>query len=290
MKRALAFALALASCAESKNPTPPMVQKTPGSFATPAPPAVFVRPLDFAAYGDCRSDQTIHGRICRSILAGRPKFVLVSGDLVDWADSAEDWEEFRATTKELRSKVAYYPAAGNHDVSDRRPFEKEFGLDRTYYDKRIGDVHVFFLDSNWYFREPEQLAWLEEKAGASDARHKFAVFHHPPFSIDTFGEFETRPIRERVHPILARLKFCAAFCGHNHHFYTTRRDGVRYVITAGGGAVLYPLDPEKAEPGDLFRKFHHFVGCRFGEKKISAHVFDPDGAEVPELGFTLCEH
>jgi 3',5'-cyclic AMP phosphodiesterase CpdA len=216
--------------------------------------------------------------------------VVVSGDLVDWADSDRDWADFRESTRELRAKTAYLPAPGNHDVSDHRRFEKEFGLEKSYYEKRIGDVHLFLLDSNGYFREPEPLAWLEEKAAASDARHKIAVFHHPPFSIDTWGDFETRAIRERLHPVLVRLKFCAAFCGHNHHFYTTRRDGVRYVITAGGGAPLYPIDPERAQEGDLFRKFHHFVGARIRDKRIEARVFDPDGRDVPELAFTVCEH
>lgn len=279
MTMRIAASLVLLLCAACpKPPTPP----------SPAPPPR--EPLDFAAYGDCRSDHAVHRRICASLAGMNPKFVAVSGDLVDFGESKRDWETFREITRDLRAKAEYLPAPGNHDTSEERAFEKEFGLKHSWYDRKIGDVHLFLLDSNMYFAEAEQLRWLEERAGASDAKHKLAVFHHPPFTIDTWGDSEERPVRERLHPILRRLNFCAAFCGHHHVFYTTKRDGVRYVITAGGGAPLYDLDPAKAQPGDLFRRFHHFTGYRFRGNGISGHVFDPDGREVPELAFPLCEH
>ncbi len=287
--RSLALLLfAAAGCAKQAEPPPPPKPLPLPAEAlpkTPPPP-----PFDFVAYGDCRSDHDVHGRICASILRSRPKFVMVSGDLVDFGESAEDWKTFRAVTKELRSRTEYWPAPGNHDVSFDRAFEKEFGLEKPYYDRRSGDIHVFLLDSNAYFAEAEQLRWLEEKAAASDARHKFAVFHHPPFSIDSFGDYEKKPVRERLHPILVKHKFCAAFAGHHHAFYATLRDGVRHVVTAGGGAPLYQIDPSQAIPGDVYRSFHHYVGCRVLEKKITAQVYDPNGVESPELAFTLCEH
>src|SRR5205814_6746822 len=148
---------------------------------------------------------------------------------------------------------------------------------------------LFVLDSTTYFGDDEQLRWLEEKASKSDARHKLATFHHPPFSLESF-EYEKKPVRERLHPILVKHKFCAAFCGHHHAFYATVRDGVRYVVTAGGGAMLYSLDETMAQKGDVYRRFHHYIGCTIQEKGIAARVFDPDGVEAPDLAFTLCEH
>jgi hypothetical protein len=305
--RALGFLvlLSLASCAEKKDPVPPpegapeprllspSVADIPREPA-PAPRRYEPRPdlpaIDFGLYGDCRSGHDVHRAICASLVAMKPKFVAISGDLVDWGDDEDDWVVFREITKDLRSKTEYLPAPGNHDVSFAKKFEKEFGLERSYYDRRLGDFHLFLLDSNDNFTDAPQLEWLEKTARASDAKHKFAVFHHSAFAIEPYGEFLTRMVRDRIHKRLVELKFCAAFCGHHHHFYTTRRDGLRYVVTAGAGAILYPLDPEKAMPGDLFRKLHHFVGCNVTEKGISARVFEPDGREVPELAFPLCEH
>ncbi len=274
----LFWVVVLAAC--SRPPAPPALQAA-------APPVVA---LDFAAYGDCRSGHATHRRICASLLRSGAKAVVVSGDLVDWGDDEDDWKIFREITGELRAKASYLAAPGNHDISRNRAFEREMGVERTWYDKKVGDVHYFLLDSNEYFADAEQLAWLEKTAAASTSRHKIAAFHHPPFSLDSFGEFEEKPVRERLHPLLVKLKFCAAFGGHHHSFYTTYRDGLRYVVTAGGGAHLYRQTESRAVPGDRFRSFHHYVGCTITPTGISARVFDPDGLEAPDLAFRLCEH
>lgn len=249
-----------------------------------------VSPLDFAAYGDCRHNKKTHTEICASIAAAGPRFVLATGDMVDHGDAPELWAGWRDTTRDLRSKSKYYCAAGNHDLGEGSLFLQEMGLDRLYYDQREGDFHVFILDSNDRFADPRQLEWLERTASASDAKHKFAVFHHPPFMIDRKRGEEAKPIREAIHPLLVKLRFCAAFCGHQHAFYTTKRDGVRYVVTAGGGAPLWDLEPSLGLPSDQWRKFYHFVGFRFATPRITGHVFGSDGVEAEDLAFTLCEH
>jgi hypothetical protein len=251
------------------------------------PPPV---PIDFAAYGDCRHRRAIHQEVCRSIAAATPKYVIVTGDLVDYADRPEQWAEWKADTEPLRAHVKYISAAGNHDLGEGNLYQKTLGLERLYFDQREGDVHVFVLDSNDTFADPRQLEWLEKTASASTARHKFAAFHHPPFMISPQRGAEAEPVRAKIHALLVKLKFCAAFCGHQHGFYTTLRDGVRYVVTAGGGAPLWDLDKSLGLPGDLTRKFFHFVGFKFGDKKIQGFVFEKDGAEDPGLRFTLCEH
>lgn len=245
--------------------------------------------LEFAAYGDCRTRTEIHRRLCREMVASGAKFTLVTGDLVETPENPKAWDEFREITRELRSKP-YDCAIGDHDGGTGELFLKELGQSRTYYDRKEGDVHIFVLDSRGKFAEREQLEWLEKTAGASTAKHKFAVFHHPPFMIDRDRGKEADVIRPNIHPLLVKLKFCAAFCGHQHAFYTTRRDGVRYVVTAGGGAHLWKIDPSLGQAGDLSRKFYHFVGFKISGPKIEGHVYDEDGVEDESLAFPLCEH
>ncbi|HZE95536.1 MAG TPA: metallophosphoesterase [Planctomycetota bacterium] len=245
--------------------------------------------LDFASYGDCRHQTDIHRKIAGSIVASGSRFTLVTGDLVDLAEDPSAWETFHDITKVLR-KNPYDCAPGDHDTGAKGYFEKELGLQRLYWDRRDGEYHIFVLDSGGRFSEPDQLAWLEKTAGTSTAKHKFAVFHHPPFGIQASRAAATEELRPRIHPLLVKLNFCAAFCGHQHSFYTTLRDRVRYVVTAGGGASLYNIDPSLGQAGDLSRKFYHFVGCTVSGSKILAHVYDPDGIEDESLAFTLCEH
>jgi len=245
--------------------------------------------LDFAAYGDCRHNSDVHRRIAGSIAASGAKFTLVSGDLVETPEDPAAWSEFRDIARELRKKP-YDCAVGDHDPGEKLYFKKELGLDRFYYDRRDGDFHIFVLDSCGGFKDQEQLDWLEKTAAASTAKHKIAVFHHPPYLIKASRVAAAEELRPRIHPLLVRLKFCAAICGHQHAFYTTLRDGLRYVVTAGGGAPLYNLDTSLAQPGDLSRKFHHFVGFKIAGRRIEGHVYDPDGIEDDSLAFILCEH
>ncbi|HLY74036.1 MAG TPA: metallophosphoesterase [Planctomycetota bacterium] len=247
------------------------------------------RNLDFAAYGDSRHEVEIHRRIAQSIARSGARYVLVTGDLVDSPDEPAAWGEFREITKDLRQRP-YYCAPGDHDLGAQKLFEKELGLDRLYFDKLEGDCHIFVLSSEGSFSEADQLDWLEKTASRSTARHRIAVFHHPPFGIHGRRTSQVEEIRPKIHPLLVKLKFCAAICGHQHSFYTTLRDGVRYVITAGGGASLYNLDPSLGQEGDQYRKFHHFVGFMFAGSGINARVYDPDGIEDESLAFKVCEH
>jgi hypothetical protein len=246
--------------------------------------------FDFVAYGDGRHKESVHRKVVSSIVQTKPKFVLATGDLVDQGNKTELWATFRDIVKDLRSQAPFLSAAGDHDLGGEKLFEKEMGVDRLYYDRRFGDVHVFILYSGHLFSDREQVEWIEKTASASDAPHKIAVFHHPPFMIDRDRGHEAEPLRAGIHGVLVKLRFCAAFCGHQHAFYTTRRDGVRYVVTAGGGAPLWKIDPSLGQKGDLSRSFHHFVGLTIAPGGISARVFSADGREAPDLAFPLCEH
>ena len=268
MRRLAALAvLALAGCSEKKH----------------------AAGLDFAAYGDCRHDSTVHRKIADRIAASGARFTLVTGDLVETPEDPAAWKEFHEIVQELRKKP-YDCAVGDHDPGEKLYFKKELGLDRFYYDRRDGDFHVFVLDSCGKFNDKDQLDWLEKTAAASTAKHKIAVFHHPPFAIKTSRVAEAEELRPKIHPLLVKLKFCGAICGHVHAFYTTLRDGVRYVVTAGGGAPLYSIDASLGQAGDLSRKFHHFVGFKIVGNRIEGHVYDPDGDEDESLAFPFCEH
>jgi len=211
--------------------------------------------IDFAAYGDARHEPPVHRRIVNAIAGSGAKFVLVTGDLVDYAEDEAEWLEVRDILKDLRSRAKYYCAVGDHDPGEKKYFEREMGEPRMSYDVREGDYHLFILDSRAKFTDGPQLEWLKKTAGASTAKHKFAVFHHPPFMIYEKRMQEADVIRPNIHPLLVELKFCAAFCGHQHAFYSTKRDGLRYVVTAGGGAPLRNIDVAHGLPGALAREF-----------------------------------
>ncbi len=250
--------------------------------------------FDFAAYGDCRKLHDVHKRVVTAMAMTKPKYVLVTGDLIGGGENDATWEMWREITKDLRASAGYHAVKGDHDdARGKGLFEKEFGLERAYYDREFeGGVHVFFLDSTRP-GDAEQRTWLEERAGASKARHKIAVMHHTAYSVfaNPDNNAESARVQEFIHPTFVKLKFCAVFCGHQHAFYTTLRDGVRYVVTAGGGAHRQKLNESLCQKGDLVRNyFYHFVGCTLRDGGIDARVVDKDGTVVPEFDFPVCRH
>jgi len=262
----------------------------PGRSVAPSPErdAAIAVPFRFVAYGDSIGNPDTHARLCEWIAKSGARFVVSTGDLFSGREG--DLEAFREATFGVRQRMAYYPVPGNHDVADGEAFREEFGCDQGPWERVLGGVHFYFLDSNSAFSDPGQLAWLKERASASTSVHNIAVFHHPPFSVKGDREAAADVIEQRIHPLLVQLKFCAAICGHDHHFYTTVRDGVRYVVTGGGGAHLYDVHPERMQQGDLAMKFHHYVLCRVAQQAITAQVVDEDGRESTELRFVMCKH
>lgn len=254
----------------------------------PAPPRPPLRtPFTFALYGDAREGHDVHRSIIAGILASDAKFVVQTGDLAYLIDDDAELDAWRAVSRELRRRMPYYPAKGNHDVGVKGRFEREFGLDSPWYDRVEGPIHFFFLDSNRI--DEAQTAWLRRAAGASTAPHRIAVMHHPGFTLIPWRDLEAAATRARFHDLLRELGFLAVFCGHDHQFYTTVRDGLRYVVSGGGGAPLYEQDPTRAGAGDRFRVFHHYVLVFVEETRMTARVFGADGVEDPSLTVTVWE-
>lgn len=256
-----------------------------GCGPKPLPPS-----LDLAVYGDCRQYARIHRRIVNGIAARGPKVVVVAGDLVDRPGEQAEWDEFHEITKPARDRAPLLCCIGNHDVHPSQPFLREMKLPKFWYDRKIGDFHLFVLDSMSCFQDKEQVDWFRATAEASTAKHRIAVFHHPPFILDPKRSSETPKILELMHPLLARMKFCGALCGHQHAFYYTRRDGIPYVVTGGGGSALSTLDRSRMVAGDLARPVFHYVGLTVNGNRIDGRVHEPDGAEVRDLAFPFCSH
>src|SRR5260370_19293443 len=82
----------------------------------------------------------------------RPKFVVVTGDLINQPGNALQAAEYHRVAARLDPAIKLYHAAGNHDVrNDPTPaslawYRERFGPD--YYTIRLIDFAAFVLDSS----------------------------------------------------------------------------------------------------------------------------------------------
>jgi acid phosphatase type 7 len=210
-------------------------------------------PVRFGVYGDMRGGHRVHAQIVEALHDEAPDFVIVTGDLVVRGTDEGGWQKFFEVTGKLMAHVPYFPAAGNHDVGrageEERRMNEIFGIAEVperpefghWYSFDVAGVHVAMLDSNTYDQEA-QLAWLDADLAAArkaGARALFAATHDGPYSRGNHGG---NPLaRERYAPLLARHGVLLLFAGHDHIYQRGEVDGLRYIVTGGGGAPLYPI-------------------------------------------------
>ncbi|MBK7534510.1 MAG: metallophosphoesterase family protein [Myxococcales bacterium] len=259
-----------------------------GEFAT-APEVGARVPFAFMVLGDSRSNAEAHRRVIERVSQEVPDFILGTGDMVDDGARQDQWQTFFDVERELLVDNVYFPSVGNHDRQGRGRSADTYrsyfsvpdngGDSERYYSFDYANARVLVLDSNSHsFSLTGQTAWIDRELAAArqDARvrHIFVVMHHPPYSISLHGG--QRDLRERWTPLFERYGVAAVFSGHDHNYQRAERNGVRYFVTGGAGAPLYPRSPrasavDKAAVAHFERAYHYLrVAVNGGVINISA--------------------
>jgi 3',5'-cyclic AMP phosphodiesterase CpdA len=243
----------------------------------------------FIAYGDTRSHPDDHRKVITRIVALHPEFVLQTGDLVANGRSRAQWDEFDAIVKPLKTAhIAYYPARGNHDMGpyyvDRvtQPFDS--GNKYYYAFTRHGNRFIILDNFEDFDTDSAQYRWLETelKKARKSAVNTFVAFHEAPFSVGPHGP--SPAVVQFLHPLFVKYRPRVVFCGHDHLYYRTVRDGVTYIVTGGGGAELYaPTNRDLAIPGDVFERVHHVVLCEVNGAQVTMTAITSDGKVIDKL-------
>ena len=144
---------------------------------------------------------------------------------------------------------------GNHDVRvDGGRYEfGPLGMPGRYYQRRVGDVSLFLLDSNNL--GPAQLRWLDGALRRTDAVWKVVAFHHPPFSCG--GYLGEKRVRRLLVPLFERHDVDLVLSGHDHNYERFAptdpkgspdpTKGLRQWVVGTGGASIRPF--RVAAPG-----------------------------------------
>lgn len=270
-----------------------------GEFATaPAESA----PFSFIVFGDSRSDASSHRRVVERVRREVPDFILGTGDIVNEGASDYDWQQFFDLEREILSENVLYPSLGNHDRQGRGRtadnYRKYFSLPENspdperYYAFTYGNSRFLILDSNAYsFALTDQTAWIEAQLQAArlDPRivHIFVSMHHPPFSVSLHGG--QSELREAWTPLYERYQVAAVFSGHDHVYSRAQRNGVRYFVSGGGGAPLYPRRV-RAKPIDLeatqyFERTNHYLRIHVIGDHIEATAVRADGTLIESVSW-----
>jgi len=181
----------------------------------------------------------------------------------------KEWDAHDEAVEKLTMPVHMVP--GNHDIwnatSVRIWNDRRYGP--FYYSWEHKGCHFVVLNTEdgppfrndlppkkWRPRiSDEQLEWLKhDLAKASSARRIFVFMHRPLWAYDNNNPInDPEDWNERVHPVLALYGVDTLFSGHWHEYCLhPKKDGVRYIITGGGGCNLN-------KPYEHLGGFHHFL-------------------------------
>jgi 3',5'-cyclic AMP phosphodiesterase CpdA len=249
--------------------------------------------LDFVVYGDTRDGDDQATDVVRAIAVAHPDLLLHTGDFAPHGSDLEGWRRFFSAEASILRDIPLYPVLGNHEiyrdpgaVQWRRFFvPPDGGRERFYYTFRLGPAAFIVLDGN--HPVPAQTAWLADQLAAARrdrVPHVFVVEHQPPLST---GDHCGSAVEQAEWMALFeehRDRVRAVFAGHDHAYERMERRGVRYFVSGGGGAPLYP-EHEGCAPFDhasrrTYRALHHIVKVHVDGNNVDVAAVQLDGTPI----------
>ena len=235
-------------------------------------------------YGDSRTGHSRHRWVIEGIASLAPEAVFHTGDLVGNGSDPDHWLIFNTIASQLPSATAFYPALGNHEKGSKLYFNNfELpGNERWYSVNDIEGLKFIVLDTGSalaaatsLIEASTQYQWLESELSSSISPTDFTIvtFHYPLYSTGKHGSDEKRIAADLV-PLFEQYGVDAVFNGHDHDFERSTVNGIRYIVTGGGGAPL--RNQAVTSPySDRFVKAYHFCVLYFeGEGKLMVEVWN----------------
>ena len=249
----------------------------------------------FAVIGDSGDGKKNQLAVAALLERLKPDLILHTGDVVYPGGEERHYDRcYFVPYRRIIKEVPVFPTLGNHDLEKNAgaayldnfhpPRNNPRGTKR-YYSFDWGNAHFVALNSELYHEDAavspeEQKIWLERDLKETDRPWKFVFFHRPIYSSSNHGSDEK--IREDLEPVLVRHEVNLVFSGHDHNYErTVSIGGVIYVVSAGGGKMLYEAGKS---PWTAFSKSaHHAVLVHVDGERLFLEAVKPDGALLDRL-------
>lgn len=263
------------------------------SATLPSPKGRFVTEPDLAetfrvvVFGDTRSNHDDHRSVVQSILPEMPQLVFHSGDLVGDGTVTSLWDKFFEIEAPMIRDAPLYPVLGNHENEAQEFFDTFVLPDDSpapehYYSVRWSTLLALNLDlyGSSYGASSEQYAWLDKTLADSKLDpgilHRIVLLHAGPYDSGSHGSNTT--VRSTLVPLFKKHGVTMVFSGHDHDYERSTVDGIKYVVSGGGGAPLYPVTGASWTEASAM-ELHHVL-LEFRGPIAEARVLRPDGSEL----------
>ena len=249
----------------------------------------FLKYTEITSLGDNKQGYDVLSAHLANILPRHPDCVLHTGDMVGSGENYEDWANFTGIMEPVADIL--YPSPGNHEEELGGTFYNYYSVfshlysdaESLYYSFDLNDIHIISLDSN-YFTQKQGNWLINDLEENQDARWKFVLCHHPPFSSGAHGCWEWG--RTFLVPHLEEYNITMVFSGHSHSYertYPIREEqidetGIVYVVTGGAGAPLYQIGSNWWSA--YTESTYHYVEIIIQGRNLQLKTFDLDNQEI----------
>lgn len=275
-----------------------------GTFTT-APP-LGEPSFGFVVYGDNRSDDAAHASVVRAMGKAEGAFLVNTGDFVEDGSSEVDWQHFFEIERPLLRDRALFAAIGNHELVEASgaSFLRYFGEsadgvdggaappasnDRRRFARtlRWGSARFLFLNAMDAFTTTDERKWLDAELARLDQEpgvaFRFVVLHQGPYSSGPHGP-NPRMWNTGLVDALREHRIDLVWSGHDHIYERGEAKGLKYVVSGGGGAPLYPVKKRLAT-SPIIEPAHHFIEVAIKDQSFSMIVRRVDGSVLDRCGF-----
>ncbi len=252
-----------------------------GSFTTAIDYAAGVKPFSFAVVGDARA-HTVWKTVSASVLAKNPRFVVQTGDNNDAAGSATNWADYYASAKDLFANVPVYAAQGNHDTGSNfsvyNVAPQSSSNSDLYYAFVYGNASFVAINTNQ--SSTAMNTWVQNALGKLTGGPLFAFHHHPLYSCGSHGS--STSLQGTFQTMFETNHLTTDFTGHDHDLIVWNTvNGVRYVVSGGGGTGLYPLS---GCLGPYAQSKYGFMIVTVSGQSINQTLYDENGVQLYSTG------
>jgi predicted phosphodiesterase len=226
------------------------------------------------------------------------------GDITAMGELESYWKPF----DQFRSKLSIpvYPVFGNHEymllgsIGKKHMLERFPFLTTSWYEKRVGNVAIVLLNSNFselsYVEKALQEKWYRDELDSLEQDASIASVivccHHAPFTNSTIVDPNEDVQLKFVVPFELHKKCKVFMTGHAHTYEHFQKNGKDFLVIGGGGGLLHPLKKGKDAKfvetmgPHMRRRFFHFVECNIYRDHI---VFNIKMLQPDFSGFDLEE-
>jgi hypothetical protein len=257
----------------------------------------------FSVVGDSNAFYWLFEQVATKMATYSPDWMLFTGDLVNSGFSQSEWEEWFSAAGPFVAHVPTMTVHGNHEDMATGYFAL-FALPgiEEIYSFDYGNAHFVVLNDSPRPGElltGRQAAFLDADLTAAEARPTppkwyFTSHHRPMFASDPGGG-SNLTVRSAWQPIYEKHHTDVDLNGHDHHFEMTTpilgdavatSGGIRYVTSAGGGALFDSTDAVK-NPWSIA----YYVGLSFAmvdvkDDSVKITGYRTDGTAIHSISLT----